>query len=57
MHGTPARPLGVTNSLSFSIEVYDLIIDTPAGTLGIDAIFDRAGIILTALALTVDLDQ
>jgi hypothetical protein len=57
VHWTPARQLGVANSLGFGFEVYDLIIDTPAGILGIDAIFDRAGISLVAFALTGDSDQ
>lgn len=52
-----AREPAYDNNLGVDIDAYDLTIDTPDGTLGIDATSDRDGIRLAVLVLTVDLDQ
>lgn len=45
------------NNLGVDIDAYDLVIDTPDGTLGISATSDRDGIRLAVLGLTVDLNE
>jgi hypothetical protein len=45
------------NNLGVDIDAYDLVIDTPDGTLGNSATSDRDGIRLAVLGLTVGLDE
>ncbi|MFK7919808.1 MAG: RNA polymerase sigma factor [Ilumatobacter sp.] len=51
------RNPSLNNNLGVDIDAYDLVIDTPDGTLGIDATSMKDGIRLAVLALTVDLVQ
>lgn len=51
------RNPSLNNNLGMDIDAYDLVIDTPDGTLDISATSDKDGIRLAVLALTVDLEQ
>jgi hypothetical protein len=51
------RDPAFVNNLGFEIEAYDLTIDSPAGTLRIDATSAEDGIRLAVLGLSVDLAE
>ena len=55
IEGTPDRTF--VNSIGGDIEAYDLTIDSPAGTLRIDATSAKDGIRLAVLGLSVDLGE
>jgi hypothetical protein len=51
------RDPAFVNSLGVDVDAYDLTIDSPAGTLRIDATSANDGIRLAVLGLTVDLAE
>ncbi|MDG2040808.1 MAG: hypothetical protein P8J30_10035, partial [Ilumatobacter sp.] len=55
IEGTPDRTF--VNSIGVDIEAYDLTIDSPAGTLRIDATSAEDGIRPAVLGLSVDLAE